>query len=631
MMDYDELGFKCGIEIHQQLDTETKLFCACSTDMGNDKPVAKVQRYLRPVAGESGNVDRAAQFEQLRDKSFVYNVYRDTTCLVELDEEPPHPINQEALDTALQVAKLTDCQIPDEIHVMRKTVIDGSNTSGFQRTAIIGLDGELETEEGTVAIDDMELEEESAGIHTRKKQQAVYDLDRLGIPLIEIGTDASIQNPKHAKEVAMKIGMLLRSTGNVKRGLGTIRQDVNVSIAEGARVEIKGFQDVKNMDQLVRNEVERQQELLAIKDELEERGIDDVDAQVHEATNLFADSDNQIIGRIIESDGGVYATKIPFEGLMNRELCGGKTLGKEFADYAKAHGLNGIMHTDEDLSKYGLEDEFDRLADELDKEDGEVVVIAAGRDEKAENALQAVVDRAAQCLEGVPEETRNAEQDFTTSYARPLPGSARMYPETDIPPFEVGDDYLKEIAVPETLDQKIERLADDVGDQMAEQLVESPHFETFEDIKDSFSLELKDVANFFTNILKDVQSRHDVDTDRLSNDQIQEMLRLLDEGEINKDALSTIAKELAQDPDKTPQQVVDEEGLGSMGEDEVRAIVQDVLEEQEDMIEEQGEHARGALMGEVMQEAKGKADGSLVNRVLSEELQKKLDELGISG
>jgi glutamyl-tRNA(Gln) amidotransferase subunit E len=630
-MDYDELGFKCGIEIHQQLDTETKLFCDCSTDIEDENPVAKIQRYLRPVAGEGGAIDQAARFEQVRDKDFVYNIYEDTTCLVELDEEPPHPINQEALDTALQVGKLLDVDIPDEIHVMRKIVIDGSNTTGFQRTAIIGLDGELETEKGRVSIEDMELEEESAGIHSREEGKAIYDLDRLGIPLIEIGTDASIQDPEHAREVAMELGMLLRSTGNVKRGLGTIRQDVNVSIEDGARVEIKGFQDVTNMDELVRNEVKRQKTLVEIRDELQDDGIDTIEAETTDVTELFEESDNAIIGRIIESDGAVHATKLPLEGLMNRELCPGKTLGSELADYAKAHGLKGIMHTDEDTAKYDLEEEFEELKDELDKDDGEVVVIAAGLAEEAEQALQAVADRANMLPEEIPEETRNAEQDFTTTYARPLPGSARMYPETDIPPFEVTAEYLAEIEVPETIDERVERLSDEVGEEMAEQLVDSVHFETFDEIKDSFSLELNDVANFFTNILKDVKSRHEVDTDRLSNDQLREMLELLDEGEVSKDALSEIAKELAEDPSKTPGQVVDEKGLGSMGEEEVRTIVRQVLEEKEEFIEEQGQHAQGALMGEVMQEAKGKADGSVVSKVLGEELQKKLDELGISG
>ncbi|MDY6777148.1 MAG: Glu-tRNA(Gln) amidotransferase subunit GatE, partial [Candidatus Nanohaloarchaea archaeon] len=528
-LDYDDLGFRCGIEIHQQLDTGTKLFCNCSTDMGNEAAVAKIRRQLRPVAGESGEVDRAAKFEFLTDREFVYNIYEDVSCLVELDEEPPHPINEEAVETALEIGLLMDATIPDEIHVMRKTVIDGSNTSGFQRTAIVGLDGTLETSKGEVSIEDIELEEESAGIHAREQQRSTFDLDRLGIPLIEIGTDDSIQDPDHAKEVAKQIGMLLRSTGNVKRGLGTIRQDVNVSIEGGARIEVKGFQDVKNLDKLVRNEVRRQKELLQIKAELEERGVETVDTGIEDVTDLFKTSDNQIIKRVIESNGAVYATTLPLEGLMNRELCAGKTLGKEFADYAKAHGVKGIMHTDEDVSRYGLEDEFDELADELEKEEGEVVVIVAGLEEQAENALEAVAERAAQCLGGVPEETRDANQDFTTSYSRPLPGSARMYPETDIPPFTVDEGFLDELEqqLPATLEERREKLAERIGDQLADQLVDSKRLDLFDTLREEFDVDEKDIANLLTNIIGDVVSRHDVDPGKLEQQHFEQILELL--------------------------------------------------------------------------------------------------------
>jgi glutamyl-tRNA(Gln) amidotransferase subunit E len=624
---YEELGFKCGIEIHQQLDTDTKLFCNCSTDVGNQAAVGKIRRQLRPVAGESGEVDRAAKFEYLKNKEFIYNIYRNTSCLVELDEEPPHPINNDALDTALQLALMMGANSPDEIHVMRKTVIDGSNTTGFQRTAIIGLEGHLETEQGTVGIPDLELEEESAGIHTREKEEAVYDLDRLGIPLIEIGTDASIKNPEHAKQVAIKLGMLLRSTRNVKRGLGTIRQDVNVSIEGGSRIEIKGFQDVTNLDQLVRNEVDRQLKLLEIKEQLQDQGIDTINPELHDVTGLFEDSDNQIIQRILESDGAVYATKLPLEGLMNKTLCGDHTLGSELADYAKSQRLKGIMHTDEDISKYGLDNKFQQLAEDLEKQEGEVVVIAAERKETVENGLQTVISRCKQLLEGVPEETRIANQDFTTSYARPLPGSARMYPETDVPPIVIGDDRIERLEdeLPETLEEAEERLRDEIGEQFASQLVDSPHFETFEQIKEQFSLDPKTIANFFTNVLKDVESREDVETEKISDQQFKEVLQLLDDEEIGKDALPLLVKQLAQQPEKTPEQIVEEQNIGALGEKQVRNVVKNVIEQKKELIKDRGEHATGALMGAIMQQLQGKADGSMVNRILSEELEKELE------
>ena len=233
-MDYKKLGFKCGIEIHQRLDTN-KLFCDCSSSM-QEEPCGEVKRKLRAVPGEMGEVDPAALYEYLRNRNFIYKVYPSESCDVELDEEPPHEVREEALEISLQVAKMLDCEVPEEIHPMRKTVIDGSNPSGFQRTMLVGLDGELETSEGSVGIENLCLEEESAQILNQEGNTVAYGLNRLGIPLVEIGTAPEIKNPTHAKEVAEKLGNMLRATGRVQRGIGTIRQDVNVSIENGARI-----------------------------------------------------------------------------------------------------------------------------------------------------------------------------------------------------------------------------------------------------------------------------------------------------------------------------------------------------------------------------------------------------------
>ena len=261
-MNYQEIGFKSGVEIHQQLDTEKKLFCNCKSELTKNKSVGSISRKLRAVAGETGDVDIAASHELLKNKEFIYSIYPDESCLIELDEEPPHPINQEALKIALQVAVLLNCEIPDEIHVMRKTVVDGSNTSGFQRTAIVGINGFLETSKGKVGITNVSLEEDSAQILDRQDKKVVYGLDRLGIPLVEIGTAPDAKDPEHTREIAEKIGLILRSTGKVKKGLGTIRQDVNVSIKGGARAELKGFQELSTIPLVIENEIKRQQDLL---------------------------------------------------------------------------------------------------------------------------------------------------------------------------------------------------------------------------------------------------------------------------------------------------------------------------------------------------------------------------------
>lgn len=267
-MNYKELGFKCGLEIHQQLEGK-KLFCSCPTDIKKDKPDYTFTRKLRAAAGETGKVDQAAAYEMQKSKEFEYQAYYDTCCLVEQDEEPPHPVNKEALEAALIAAKLLNMKIVDSIQFMRKTVIDGSNVSGFQRTALIGYDGWLEVNGRKIGVDTLCLEEEAAQVVKRGKEKDVYNISRLGIPLLEIATAPDIESPEECKEVAGHIGMLLRSTGKCRRGIGSIRQDVNISINGGARTEIKGFQDYKNIPQVINHEIERQQKLIKEKKPVE--------------------------------------------------------------------------------------------------------------------------------------------------------------------------------------------------------------------------------------------------------------------------------------------------------------------------------------------------------------------------
>ena len=258
-IDHAKIGLKAGLEIHQQLDTKTKLFCKCPTTLRDKKEATfSFKRYLRASKSEMGEVDRAAREEAKYSRTFMYKGY-DSTCLVENDEEPPRELNQEAIDTSLEVALLLNMNPVDEIHTMRKIVIDGSNTCGVQRTALVATDGWLSTEEGPVRVDSLSLEEDAAqkieiGTETGTEGSAVgYSLDRLGIPLVEIGTAPDIKTPEQAVNVAEQLGMILRSTGKVKRGLGTIRQDINISIAAAARVEIKGVQNLRLIGEIVKN------------------------------------------------------------------------------------------------------------------------------------------------------------------------------------------------------------------------------------------------------------------------------------------------------------------------------------------------------------------------------------------
>ncbi len=613
-MNYEELGFKCGIEIHQQLKTDEKLFCSCPVDLVDENADARVERRLRAVKGESGESDEAAEKEAQKSTKFIYKYYKRNNCLVELDEEPPHSMDEEALDTALTFARMVDADIPDEIQVMRKIVVDGSNTSGFQRTAMIGLDGKLETESGSVNIDDIELEEESAGIHERDQEKAVYDLNRLGVPLVEVGTDASIKNPEHAREVAEKIGMLLRSTGKARRGLGTIRQDVNVSIEEGSRVEIKGFQDVKNIDKLIELEVERQKNLVRLGEELPEEEVlgDNV-------THIFEETENEIVSTVLQNDGAVYAIKMPgMTGKMKENISGDRYVAKELVDYARQQGPRGIIHTDEDIKGYGLKEEFDELEEILDREEEDVLAIIAAPKKQAKNAAEEVKRRAEMLYSGtVPEETRAAEQDFTTSYSRPLPGAARMYPETDIPAIRVKEEEVEEIDqnLPKTLEERREIYEEEIGEELASQIVKSRKLEMFEEFKERVDTRL--AANIFTNIEAGIES-DGFETGKLERTHYNALFSALESEKIKKGDVEEVLRSMIEKSEKKPQKVVEEVEEGKAGEEEIREAVRTVIEENREMVEEQGMRAQGPLMGEMQQRVD--ADGATISRILREEI-----------
>ncbi|MXR52518.1 Glu-tRNA(Gln) amidotransferase subunit GatE [Halovenus sp. WSH3] len=617
--DYDDLGLVAGLEIHQQLDTETKLFCACPTRLRDPEEASRTfTRYLHPTKSELGELDQAAVEESRVDREFEYLAY-DTTCLVEEDDEPPGRVDEEAIETTLEIAQLMEMEPVDQAHVMRKIVVDGSNTTGFQRTMLAATDGVIETEEGNVGIEDLMLEEESAQRVEETDSGVRYSLDRLGIPLVEIGTRPDISSPEQARDAAEQIGMLLRSTGKVKRGLGTIRQDVNVSIAEGARVEIKGVQSLDDIDDIVRNEVGRQVELLDIAAELADR--DAAVGDVRDVSEVFAETDSGVIGGALSGDGRAMAVPLfGFDGLVGREILPDRRLGTEFADHAKRHGAGGIFHTDE-LPAYGVtEAEVEDLRDAVGAGPEDAVALVADDPETAELAIEAVADRAEQALDGVPEETRGANEDGTTRYLRPLPGAARMYPETDVPSVDLDP---SEVDPPELLTEKISRYQEEFGldAALAEQVAyghRMPLFEQAVEMGVDPTLAADTLESTMTELRRD-----DVPVENVTDEHFEELFALLVEDELAKEGIPELLTALAENPELSASEAAEQQDLGSAGEDEVREAVVDVVERNEEQIEAEGMGAFSALMGECMGALRGKADGDVVSDVLREEIQKR--------
>jgi glutamyl-tRNA(Gln) amidotransferase subunit E len=617
--DYADLGLVAGLEIHQQLDTATKLFCGCPTERREpEESTRSFRRYLHPTKSELGEVDEAALEESRVDRTFEYLAY-DTTCLVEEDDEPPHRLDEEAREVALQIAALLGMEPVDQAHVMRKIVIDGSNTSGFQRSTLVAQDGAVETDAGPVGVEDLLLEEESAGRVAETDDGVRFSLDRLGIPLVEIGTKPDIRTPTQAREAAERIGMLLRSTGAVKRGLGTIRQDVNVSIAEGARVEIKGVQALDQIDEIVRREVDRQVELLAIRDELVDR-----DAAVGDPVDVsetFADTDSGVIRGALEGGGVVRAVTLEgFDGLVGRELQPDRRLGTELSDHAKRHGAGGVFHTDE-LPAYGVTDaEVTALREAVGADDGDAVALVADDPETAELAIEAVAERAAAAIEGVPEETRDALQDGTTRYLRPLPGAARMYPETDVPAVDLD---AGDVETPELLTEKVDRYQSAFGLDagLAEQVAYGHRMPLFERAVEE-GIDPTFAAGTLESTLTELR-RDDVPVDRLDDEGLLAVMHLVEEGELAKEGVNEVLATMADDPSLDAEAAVEAAGLSGVDEAEVREAVVEVVERNAEQVETEGMGAFSALMGEAMGALRGKADGEVVSDVLREEIGKR--------
>ena len=617
--DYAALGLVAGLEIHQQLDTETKLFCACPTALRDpDDAVRTFFRYLHPTKSELGEIDLAALEESRVDRRFDYLSY-ETTCLIEEDEEPPRTLDEEALAITLQIAALMEMTVVDQAHVMRKIVVDGSNTTGFQRSTLIGTDGVIETDEGAVGIADILLEEESAQRVEETDEGVKYSLDRLGIPLVEIGTKPDIRTPAQAKDAAQQIGMLLRSTGSVKRGIGTIRQDVNVSIADGARVELKGVQQLDTIDDLVAGEVARQVALLDIAAELQA-----ADAWVGEPTDVtavFEETDSSVLSSVLSDGGTVRGVRLAgFDGLVGSEIQPDRRLGSEFADHARRHGAGGIFHTDE-LPGYGItETEISALREALEAADTDAVAFVAAETETAELAIDAVAERAGEAIDGVPEETRGAEEDGTSRYLRPLPGAARMYPETDVPPVEPS---LEAIETPELLTEKVERYQTAYGLDagVAEQVAYGRHMSLFEEAV-ALDVDPALAARTLESTLTELR-RDGVPVEALTESHLMGVFTLLAADDIAKEGVSDLLALLAEDPSLTAEAAASEAGLDSAGADDVRAIIVSVVERNEAQVTEEGMEAFSGLMGECMAELRGKADGEIVSDVLREEIQKR--------
>jgi len=587
---------KIGLEIHAQLNTK-KLFCDCDTDL-LDNPTKTIERKLHVTVSELEEVDRAAFEESLKGKKHVYEAF-DTSCLVYLDEEPPHEPNEEAIETVLKVSLLLNADIVDQIHFMRKIVIDGSNVSGFQRTAIVGLNGVVETDYGNVEIPTICIEEDAARKDREEKDRIFWKIDRLGTPLIEIATSPSIKTPEQGREVALFIGNILKATKKIKRGIGTIRQDLNISIDGGARIEIKGVQELNMIPTYIKEEVKRQENLLKIKEELEKRkaGI----GEIYDITDLFKDTKCKIIKKAEK----VLALKLKnFSGILGMEIQKDRRFGSELADYARKY-VPGIFHSDE-LPGYGIsEEEKNRVTEKLESDS---FVIVASSKEKAEKALKEVIKRIKIAFQGVPEETRKPLENGATAYARPLPGEARMYPETDVPPYNISEELIEKIKreLPELpRDKKIRLMKQyNLNEENATKIMAyDPDF--FEEIMREYSIKP-------TIFLKAVEIYRSLGCENLEDLKI--VFDYISKNRLVKEGIEKVLEEFSKG-NMDIERIIENHGLKPITESDAEEVIQRIVIQNRDVIEKKGERAVSVLMGECMKVLRGKVDGKIVNEI----------------
>ncbi len=622
-MDYRVLGLKVGIEIHQQLNTG-KLFCECQTEF-SDEHHKEFVRHLRPTQSEMGEIDRAALEESERKLHFRYQTV-PYSCLVEADEEPPHDANRRAIEAALEMTCLLGMIPVDEVHFMRKIVIDGSNTGGFQRTALISTRGSVQVGDKGIGVSTICLEEDAARKISEHGSEVTYRLDRLGIPLVEIATDPDISTPEEARLVAERLGSLLRATKKVRRGIGTIREDINISISGGARVEVKGAQDLRLLHVYVEEEVKRQLALLEAKKALRDRGAKRIESDIKDLSAMFRETRCKVVKGALESKGRVLAVKLPkFGGLLGPTEGGVKRLGPEMAAHARVAGVKGLFHSDE-LPGYGITvAEVEDVASALSVEPGDAFMLVADEEEKARAAIARAVDRANAAIEGVPEETRDPLPDGQTVYSRPLPGKDRMYPETDVRPILNNESVLESIRLnlPEMPEAKVARFVSDFGisKEQAEALVKEGYEDEFELLASGFG-NAQVVARIYLNTYPELE-KIGLNTSSLSLETMKDVLASLKNGSFAKEAIPQILASVLENGHGIAR-AVETLGIETIDMDAVRAVCDRVVKSREKFIRERGESSLGPLMGIVMKELRGKVDGKIISDILSERIKQLL-------
>ena len=633
--DYQKLGLMCGLEIHQQLDSETKLFCRCPNRLqGTREPDFLLKRTMRPVLGEMGTYDKAMLTEYEKDMAIVYEGYNDVICTYEMDETPPFDCNDEARAIALEIALLLKSDIIEEMHVCRKNYLDGSVPAGFQRTMIIGKDGYVELENGKrIGIEFLSLEEDAARKIKTELKTNYFRLDRLGIPLVEITTKPDINHPDECREAAERLGLLLWST-KVKKVLGAIRQDVNVSIKDGTRIEIKGVQKLEIIPILINNEISRQLKLVEIKNELLNRNLklEDVPTQSVDLTNVLSGTNSNFIAKGIKSGKKIFGLNFKgLKGIFGKELMEDYRFGTEVSSKVKSiSGLKGIIHSDEDLKKYKLSNEdVKRIKTELKTKDEDCFVLVLGDKKKVDKALEVIIDRVKHAFRGVPPETRRYLENGKTEFLRELHGGARLYPDTDTKAIFNMEAEIKQVAknLPRYPWDVIKKYSKKykLEEKMVKDLIFTGKLEIFDELT---KISPENSTLIITTLLETTTAlrRDGKNIENINDKDYADIFTLLKNGEIGKEAIEELMIKKADSPNLSIAEIKELLHISRISEEDLNVIIDEIINTNIKLINERKLGAMGPLMGEVMQHVRGKIDGKIVSDKLKKAIQEKLNE-----
>ena len=622
-IDFEKIDLKVGLEIHQQLNTNKKLFCKCRP-IESDEYTEKFSRRLRTAKSELGELDPAALFEKTKSKKISYYANSQSSCLVEKDEEPPHDLDYDAKKISLLISCMLESKIFSEIHVMRKTVIDGSNTAGFQRTMLVSQGGNLNVNGKKIGVQAICLEEDAAKLLKDEQDQRNYSLDRLGIPLVEIALEPVIAKPTEVKEIALTLGRLLRVTGMVKRGIGSIRQDVNISVMNSGVVEVKGVQQLDQLEKIIDYEAKRQYGLILIAEKLKKLSITISKEDVFDITEVFKDCESKIIQNALKLKIKIKAILVRnFSGMFGFEPYPGIRLGKEIGQLVRFFGVGGVFHSDE-LPNYGINDsDVDNVKKYLKLVDGDGFLIIAGEDSKLDYAIDSIINRIKDAAQGVPAETRGATQDGETIFLRPRPGASRMYPETDIPSISVLPEEIKlaKENIPKSWNDSIAEIQQkySLNSQLSEQIFDSEYLELFEKICKNKKNSPNFVASILCSSITNLQ-RKGFDAILLKPEHIIESFELLASDKIPKESLEIIFESIMSGKSENVSIAMQSTDVSSIGEDELNDILDKIIQNNMDLVKERGENALVTLMGIAMKEVRGKASGKMVNALLRKKI-----------